>query len=374
MAKTKPAKLKSVTVSGYKSFGSEPQTLEVGDVTVLLGANGSGKSNLVSLFQLLNFLTNQGLAEFVGRSGGPDALLHYGVKTTNHCAVDLVFETSDTTSSYGITLAYAARDRLIFTREVVNYSRKDHPQPSEHHLDVGKEESQLADSDSHTCKVMRGIIGNCRVYQFHDTSASAKIRQSGYINDNRYLRSDAGNLAAYLHAMGENKETRSYYERIVRHVRLAFPLFGDFDLHPLKLRDNNIMLEWREMGSDLIFGPHQLSDGTLRFIALTTLLLQPPSDLPAVIILDEPELGLHPSALNALCAMVKRACQHSQVILSTQSPQLVDEFDPESIVIIERDPKSKSVLKRLDAERLGSWLQEYTLSELWEKNVLGGKP
>ncbi len=197
----------------------------------------------------------------------------------------------------------------------------------------------------------------------------------GYVEDCRYLRSDAGNLAAFLKAMRENPERKKYYDRIIRHIQKIMPQFSDFELENLNINDKYIMLNWYDNTSDYLFGPHQISDGSLRFMALTALLLQPPEMLPGVIVLDEPELGLHPAALAELAAMIRMASANCQVIIATQSTRLVDEFELDQIVVVERDEENHcSQFKRLDEVKLKDWITRYSMSELWEKNVLGGQP
>jgi predicted ATPase len=216
---------------------------------------------------------------------------------------------------------------------------------------------------------MKGI----RTYQFHDTSDTAKIKTQGYISDSKYLRSDAGNLAAFLYALSRNE--KKYYDRIVRHIKKVMPQFKDFDLVPGTSNSKNVMLNWYDTYGETLFGPHQISDGSLRFMALAALLLQPPSMIPNIIVIDEPELGLHPAAIAELAGMIKMASKHSQIIVATQSTRLVDEFSIDNIMVVERDElKHETVFKRLDEKQFTQWLDRYSVSELWEKNVLGGQP
>jgi predicted ATPase len=223
-------------------------------------------------------------------------------------------------------------------------------------------------------KIIYEALRGCKAFQFDNTSSTADIRKSGYIEDASELHADAGNLAAFLYAM--QRTYPKYYRRIVETVGLVFPQFGDFDLKPSSANERYILLNWREKKRpDYLFGPHQLSDGTLRFMALTTLLMQPPEKLPRVIIIDEPELGLHPFAITALAGMIHSAATHCQVVISTQSTRLVDEFDVGQIVIVEHDDKDDCTrCRRPDAQALKEWSEEYSTSELWEKNVLGGRP
>src|SRR5262249_60548508 len=133
---------------------------------------------------------------------------------------------------------------------------------------------------------------------------------------------DEGNLPAMLYFYRERH--RTVYNRIVAGVRAVAPFFDNFVLEPLRLNPKNVALHWRAKGSDYDFGPHQLSDGTLRAIALFTLLLQPEEDFPELVVLDEPGLGLHPAALAALADLVKATARHSQLFLAPQYPARLD--------------------------------------------------
>jgi predicted ATPase len=197
------------------------------------------------------------------------------------------------------------------------------------------------------------------------------MRRDCPINDNRLLYADAANLPAMLYLYRGRYATA--YRRIVAAVKAVAPFFEDFVLEPLRLNPRNIALHWRAKGADYEFGPHQLSDGMLRAIALFTLLLQPEEDLPNLIVLDEPELGLHPAALSVVADLLKAASQHGQLLIATQSASLIDHFDVEDAIVVDlRD--GCSTFERLDPERLKQWLEEYTLSELWERNVIRGGP
>jgi len=372
-------KLKLINLKGYKSINKLGQDIPIGDLTVLLGANGAGKSNLVSFFTMLNYLTTGALQRYIGESGSANSLLYYGSKQTSRLEAKLVFENETDVDNYKFSLAHAAGDTLIFTEETIIWHNKTNPKPFTITLDPGIKESGLfkhsKNPNNTTSRIIYNLLRSCQVFQFHDTSSNARLRNKGYIGDNRFLYSDAGNLAAFLYSIKNQKGGEQYYNRILRHISQIMPQFGDFDLYPSTLNENNIILNWKEKNSDYVFGPHQISDGSLRFMAIATLLLQPPKSLPSVIILDEPELGLHPSAISALAGMAKAASQKCQVILATQSPRLVDEFAPENIVIVERDLNENcSKFKTLDSDKLADWIEQYSMSELWEKNVIGGQP
>jgi predicted ATPase len=367
-------RLKKIRLKGYKSFRNTE--IEFGKITVLLGANGTGKSNLVSFFRMLNFMTTNALQNYIGRSGSADSLLHYGHETTPHIDADVEFIDGSSTVCYTMRLSGAAPDTLIFTDEKTSFHRKGFPEPKDISLGAGHKETLLreaAEKGDKTCKVLWNTLSRCQVFQFHDTSEHAKIRKSGYVEDVRYLRADAGNLAAFLYVMKKNHP--DHYETIVDTIRLAFPAFGSFDIEPSKHNDKYVLLNWREKErSDYLFGPHQLSDGTLRFMSLVTLLLQPSEDVPTVIVLDEPELGLHPYAITVFAGLVKSVSVSKQVVLATQSTRLIDEFALKDIVVFEHDRESGTECKRLDTKKLSEWIKDYSLSELWEKNILGGRP
>jgi len=369
-------KLRELHIQGFKSIdGEHGATIPFGDVTVLLGANGAGKSNLVSFFKMLNFMISGALSQYVGQQGA-SRLLFYGPKKTESLSFELQFEDDNAVDTYSASLSYGLPDRLFFAQEEINFQRRDALSPHHVSLQANDMESGLKSSPNKTSKVVYALLSGICTYQFHDTSDTAKIKDRGYVDDARYLRHNAGNLAAFLKMLKEHESYTKYYDRIVRHIRRIMPQFGDFDLQPVPGNKDYVRLNWKDSsGSDYLFDPHQISDGSLRFMALATLLLQPPELLPRFIVLDEPELGLHPAAIAELAAMVNIAAQKTQVLLATQSPRLVDEFSADQVVIVERDETwNSSIFKKLDSEELADWLTRYSLSELWEKNVLGGQP
>lgn len=371
-------KLREIHLKGFKSIdGQLGQTIPLGDLTVLLGANGSGKSNLVSFFKLLNFMTTGALQQYVGKQG-VSRLLFYGAKTTESIWFKLQFESEVANDTYEVKLSHGLPDRLFVSGEKVTYHKVSppSPRPQEYYLTAGGDESGLGNDARITSKVLHGLLAGIRTYQFHDTSNTAKIKDRGYVDDAKYLRSDAGNLAAFLKMLKEHDSYRKYYARIVRHIQVVMPQFGDFDLEQIPGNKDYVRLNWKDSYSnDYLFDPDQISDGSLRFMALVALLLQPPDLMPNFIVLDEPELGLHPAAVTELAGIIRSASQKTQILLATQSTRLVNEFSPENLVIVERDDKNHcSIFKKLDSAQFQDWLERYSLSELWEKNVLGGQP
>ncbi len=367
--------LERIVLQGYKSIGEADTALR--PINVLIGANGAGKSNFISLFQFMNRIVNQSMQTYVAQAGGADQILHYGRKTTERLSIGLWFvRENNLANGYECTLLPTADDLLVFEDEVVYFhNRNIYERPYEsmrshrvHHETLLMDWKQAGDR---VAFYVLTALNSWQLYHFHDTSASAKVKQTGDIYDNLFLRPDASNLAAYLYMLQETQP--EYYRNIVETVRLAAPFFGDFVLRPSPFNPDKIRLEWQERGSDMLFGPHALSDGTLRFICLTTLFLQPPDRLPATIVLDEPELGLHPYAISLLADMVRSTAQHAQVILATQSVTLVNQFTLEDILVLDRI-KGETVFRHLSEEEMASWLEDYGLGDLWEKNLLGGRP
>lgn len=373
-------KLNYIELEGYKSVNGKGQTLPVNDdITVLIGANGVGKSNIVSFFQLLNYAMSGSLQTYIGENGFADAFLYYGSKITDCIKAKLHFSDEERENEYAFKLSYSVGDSLLFTEEDVTFADRKGKEILTISLGRGHKESNLvADvtcrSDSSLGDIA-DFFQNCRYFQFHDTTKEAKIRKNGYIGDNKFLRSNAGNLAAFLYGIKCQEGGEPYYQRIVRYIQQVMPQFGDFIMEPSVMDSNYISLDWREKNSDYIFGVNQISDGTLRFMALATLLLQSPKTMPSLIVIDEPELGLHPTAISILAGMIKKASETVQVVIATQSPRLLDEFSADKVVVIERDAQQRtSVFKQLSNEQLKAWEDEYTTSELWDKNVIGGRP
>ncbi len=363
------ARLDRISVKGYKSI-RQLDSLELRPLNVLIGANGSGKTNFISIFKMLNQMINSNLQSYVGKAGGANNLLYFGEKTTQEIVVELVFGQN----GYRCTLAPAAGDTLIFTGETCWYHDPAYHDPYTIQLGAGRRETGLqsearARGRPSVAGHVIAALDSWRVYHFHDTSETALVKKTGDINDNAVLRSDASNLAAFLYWL--QKKHANDYQRIVETVQLAAPFLADFVLRPSKLNPDKIQLEWREKGSDDYFNASMLSDGTLRFICLATLLLQP--TLPSTILIDEPELGLHPYAITLLAALLRSAATKTQVIVSTQSVPLVNQFTPEEIIVVDRQD-GQSTFERRTIEDLAAWLEDYGMGDLWEKNLLGGRP
>ena len=387
------AKLDRFTVRGFKSIRALDDFALRG-LNVLIGPNGAGKSNFLNVFEMLQQLSTKRLQLFTRGEGGSDALLFGGRRRTSSLSVTLSFdggrykyqfslEPVANKIAFGDEAVEPSDDPMEFGSEkllpgVAEFIERLAPGtlpsvPSGIEWQGGHEEARLAD-------IGRGEFASCvlpdmqrwRVFHFQDMSRVAQIRLSSAVRDDLHLKPDAGNLAPFIRRL--RIDHPEHYRRIVETVRLAAPFFGDFIHRQHKDADEQIELEWCQADDpDSVLGPFQLSDGTLRFICLATLLLQPPDFQPGLILIDEPELGLHPAALTLLAEMLQHASDERQVIVSTQSADLVSELDPEDVVVVDRK-NNASAFTRLEGDRLSGWLEDYALGELWKMNVLGGRP
>ncbi|MCU0882758.1 MAG: AAA family ATPase [Hyphomonadaceae bacterium] len=354
--------LSSLQIDGYKSI--KHIKLDMGRINVLIGANGAGKSNFIGFFRTIQNILDQNLQTTVGRAGGPDAILHFGRKVTQSLSAELYFGNN----GYRFTLEPTSDNRFMFSKEALWWNLKGDWGSGAGHFETRfAKQGGYGQIWTHVVPTLR----SWRVYHFHDTSSSALVKQIHSLNDNLYLRDDASNLASFLLRLREHH--REQYDRIVKTVRLVAPFFGDFLLRPTVANSEKIQLEWTERGKDMPFTASELSDGTLRFICLATVLLQPEPFMPDSILIDEPELGLHPFAISVLAALMKSAAVNNQLIVSTQSVELVNEFDLEDLIVVDKRDGA-STFTRPDPVVLGDWLNDYSLGDLWKKNILGGRP
>ncbi|MCC8112971.1 MAG: AAA family ATPase [Bacteroidales bacterium] len=364
-------KLARIEIKGFKSIGYEPGVdLNLGDINLMLGANGAGKSNVLGFFNLLGQMMRGNLQKYVASHGGPNMLLHYGMKKTPEMTARLAFGNKDESQgdiSYFFSLSASQGSRLIIAKEGIGYNQEQKVIP----LEGNFLELALSDNAKKEIYGIEDFLKGLKAYQFNDSSMSGFLRQSSVVGSAQYLQKSGDNLASFLYFL-KNSYPDSY-KRIVEYVRMVVPRFKDFYLQP----DGNLVsLNWTDDSlNDYVLTAEQFSDGSIRFIALATLLLQPSQTMPPLLLIDEPELGLHPYAINVLSELIREASLKVQLLISTQSERLIDLFEPNDTVVVERDELTDSTAtKRCDKSFLSDWLKEYTLSELWEKNVIGGRP
>jgi predicted ATPase len=355
-----------IEIEGYKSIKS--LAIDLKPINILLGGNGVGKSNFISLFSLIRNIYNQNFQNYIQKKGGPDSLLHFGRKYTSEMNFDIFFESNEGyLNRLMIDIGTGQENLFIQSLKTAFWWNNGW---KEREYESNKLESTFSYMTTGQAFWVNDRLKEFDVYHFHDTSDTSPIKAVSDLHDNARLKRDGSNLAAFLYYLKE-KESK-HFKRIELTVKSIAPFFDHFVLEPNRLNEQKIQLEWREKGfPETYFNAYHLSDGTLRFICLATLLMQP--NPPATIIIDEPELGLHPVAINKLAALVRKASEKTQVILSTQSINLIDNFEPEDIIVTDRK-ENGSVFERLNPEELKGWLEDYTLGDLWGQNKLGAQP
>lgn len=352
-------------IQGFKSIKS--QKVHLRNINVLIGGNGIGKTNFISSFELMRNIYMRNLQSYVLTKNGANALLYLGRKNTSEITLDLCFEHDGRNNRYVVILAESQDKLYIKTAQTAYYYNKEWRYQIH---DKGVTEASLMNDNRGQSWYVAPLLDSFEIYHFHDTGDTSPMKKLSNINDNRMLRPDGSNIASFLYYLKERYP--KYYARIERTVASVSPFFKGFNLSPNRLNPDMIGLEWYQEGAgDDFFNAYQLSDGSLRFICLATLLMQPLP--PKTVIIDEPELGLHPSAINKLAALIEKVSDKSQIIISTQSVNLVDNFKPEDIIVVDRQDNA-SVFKRLNEGDLREWLDDYSLGEVWEKNIIGGQP
>ena len=372
-------RIESVRIRGFRSL-ADVELSNLQNANVLIGANGSGKSNFIRFFEMMSWmLRSRRLGEFVALHGDADDQLYGGNSVTPRMEGELALRTDKGRNDYCFTLAYAQPDRFIFTQEAYRFSAAHYPTDAHwKHVPTGNPEAGIIDLaqgspspgvNPTTARVIVHLLKGCQVFQFHDTSGTSNFKKRWDAEDNNFLRTHGGNLAAVLHRLEEEDVQR--FELISEHIRRVLPVFDCFQLDESY---GKVSLRWKAAGTDKTFGAHLTSDGSLRFFALVTLLNLPPEMLPNVLLLDEPELGLHPAAIALVGGMIKSLAVDRQVIVATQSPLLVDEFELDEIVVVDLQ-QGRTTFSRPDAEGYKRWLDAgFMPGEIWQKNLIGGRP
>lgn len=366
------ARISKITISGFKSI-ERLTDLEPADLNIFIGANGAGKSNLISFFRMLSFMVgnNDGtLQEYIGRRGGAQDLLHEGQLITRDIIASITITNDRGDNDFAFRLTYIAGGKLMFSEEKTRFTPVNPTRTVRwHNYDGGHFESKLlANTQNNAANTILSLLRGIKVYQFHDTSDTSQMKRKWHKDTDRYLREDGGNIATFLYKL--QREDGVYYQKILNYIRLVLPFFDDF----VFIEEYDwLLLRWKEKNSTMEFNAAMASDGMLRLIALITLLAQPPKYLLNALFIDEPELGLHPYAIDVIANLLSEASEHCQVFVATQSARLVDNFDPENIIVVDRVGRT-SQYRKFEYEELSAWIEDYTMGELWDKNLIGGRP
>ena len=373
--------IKRLQIENFKSIQS--QFIELTNLNVLIGQNGSGKSNFISFFTFLERLIDKRLEEYIFDKGGINTFLYGGYELSQRIGVSAeLSKITPLNYNYEFEIYSNGIDYQLGFEVLQELNKQGNPSTAHianPHPNYNRHETKLyeqfaGEGSAKAQKEILNYIKSFRIYHFQDTSDNAKCKLPQDIDDVYQLKREAENIAAFLFFL-RNQYT-SNYNQILETIRIVYPQFHDFELQEMPNAKGKIILRWSEKSSENIYFPTQISDGTLRFICLATLLLQPQDieNSPQTIILDEPELGLHPFAIHVLAELIKKCALQKQVILATQSVTLINYFQPEDLLIVERNKEGATEFKRKDTESLKEWLEDYTLGQLWENNFLGGRP
>ncbi len=362
---------------GVKGLGSLADiVLEPKHLTVLIGSNGSGKSNVLRALQMLAMMGRGSLQRFVADAGGADALMHYGAKKTKAIEVVVDFGYEGEVYRYEAELRFAPMDRLMFEKERIFGVDGVERISQSSRAGLGESALEEAASQDQVVAAFWDWLNAMTFFHFHDTSVNSALRTYARVEDDQRLHTDGGNLAAYLAKLERSQveSEKKAWLRIQQWVRRIAPSVKQLlpTVVPHKNGSAHVRLDWLD-DRDERFGVHHFSDGTLRGIALITAFAQPTNSLPRWMSIDEPELGLHPKAIRIVAELARSVSRHTQILFATQSSTFLDLFEPEEIVVVERE-KGVSLLKRLDAGDLVGWLEDYSLSEVFQKGVIGGQP
>jgi predicted ATPase len=363
--------LKKIQLIHFRSFFQTE--VDIKNINVLIGGNGAGKSNFISLFPMLNYIQIGRLGDWIANKGGFDNIVYNGIQENEFINLSFFFEAESANGQniYELSLRATEENYIVEAEKFGFWKFHDSPKPIFQHQETNQKETKLKYLAERKAEIPYYIYSNIKgfqVFHFDDVSANSNKKRLQNIDEGYPLHPEGDNIAAFMYYLKQNYI--DYYDKIREIIRLVTPYFDDFVLEPALSNSNQIKLKWREKNHLKIFSAALISDGTIRFICLCALLLQPTP--PLLIVIDEPELGLHPLAMSFLAELIKKASCRTQIILSTQSVTLLNQFEPSDILVVDRD-QSGSQIKRLNEQELQNWLDEYSLGQLWENNYIGGR-
>jgi len=367
--------LKKIRIEGFKSIKN--QEIELKPLNVLIGANGSGKSNFIKAFEFLNKVVKKELQDYVAQRGA-GSFLYFGTKNTFKINFELEFGNKNkiNDNTYKLSLTPRTDDKIVIGQEYCKYKNI-----TEILAENGDKESKMLEKNERICKYTYACLKNIKVYHFEDTTDQSPLKQTCNVELNTSLESNGNNLPAILYRLktSKNENYNFSYQKIAQTINLVAPFFKDFVLEPNE--SNNIRLRWKHSRNNEIFDVSSFSDGTLRFIAITTLLLLPSELIPNIVIIDEPELGLHPMAIKVITELAQSlARQDKQLILSSQSITFINQFASEDLIVVDKkidttnENNEESVFKRISEDDVKEWIEDFSIGDIWNMNIIGGRP
>jgi len=384
--------LKSLQIQNLLSFGKDSPKIELGDLNILIGPNGSGKSNLIEIIGLIRS-TPRDFSWELGVRGGVDEWLWKGRSSTKIPIGSIQCDASpnglDKTISYRLSFTRDGSQLRIVDERIENQGREDHDAPDPYFAfndgspilnvaghsrslkygDVDTKSSILSqrqDPDQYPEVTYLGrYFASFRLYRTWQFGPDSRVRDlyaAGQRND--FLDEDVGNLGLMLNRLRADSSTKT---ELLRHLKMFYAGAEDI-LTPIQ----GGMVDLRIEEEDGVTIPaSRLSDGTLRWLSLLTILLHPSP--PPLVCIEEPELGLHPDMIQPLAKLLLSASERMQLVVTTHSGDLIDEMsgNPSAVIVCEKRSGS-SVFRRLDGDQLSEWLERYRLGQLWRTGEIGG--
>jgi len=363
-------------------------SLEIRQLAVLIGANGIGKTSILDAFNLLSASAESKLSNNLNNMGGIGALATYDkTDTVSFCLTMEVPKDADL--HYEITLSPMGAGYTI-SKETLNQQRKPKPPPHLHidsngvdikYYEVGKRklvrptwphnplETSLAQVPKmfHAPEEFRSQLASSTFYHALNVAPRAPVRLPQPMQPAALPGRDGEDLVSCLYYLRETDRCR--FEAVEDTLRAAFPTFERLEFPPVAA--GTIALTWRDQQFSKPFYTHQLSEGTLRFLWLVTLLQSP--GLTAVTLIDEPEVSLHPEMLSLLADLFREASRRTQLIVATHSDRLVRFLEPKEVVVMDLEEDGAAKATWADELDLAHWLEDYALDEVWRMGRMGGR-
>jgi predicted ATPase len=392
----------SLTIKGYRSL--KDVTIPLGPLNVMIGPNGGGKTNIMDVLALLQEAATGSLSDAIDRRGPIRSLLFAGGAKSIEVAVEISLPPgfrralrsgAQKTLRYAVTLApagggyyvksermwsddvrkalgfpvFAGRGVLARATQTAAKTFLAEHQMTPAELALSRPDSVLSPVARLRLTFLKKVLGRAVcVYGLPDTRTDAPMRQPQVARMESVLKRDSSNLPAVLQLISQSDRYEHMYEDIESELRAGFPQEFRGLKFPSSGGDGRIAMRWREKAfPDRSFDAYEISDGTINFVRLATLLAG--STTPQVVCIDEPEVGLHPRLIRLVAEMLQANAGPRQFIVATHSPALVDKLNPEEVLVVEKTEGATQV-RRLDPDDLKHWLDKFSLGELWQTGQL----